>query len=281
MSFRIVAGINGAEGGVDALALARRLAPPSAEIIAVTVAVLDGHPSRAVSLDYDARIRQDALLRLDELRSEDADLEVETQEGASVGAGLHAAAERLDADLLVVGSCRRGLVGRIFAGDDVRQTLRGAPCPVAVAPRDVALTDTPIGTIGLGWDAGPEADEALGFARTLAAGTGAELHALSVVAMPPWEATGDTTTPEVAAAVEHVQGLLDALDDVETTTVTGRAPDELATFAAEVDVLVVGSHQRGPAGRIAMGSASEHLARESTRPLVVVPRSRHPATNRA
>lgn len=276
MSFKIVIGVNGDDGGSDAIALARRLAPPASELIAVTVAVLDGHPSRAVSLDYDARIRHDALTLIADVRSENPDLQGEVQEAPAVGAGLHAVCERLEADLVVVGSCRRGIIGRILAGDDVRETLRGAPVAVAVAPRDFAVSDQPIATIGLGWDNGPEADEALAFARRLAEGTGAGIHAVSVVAVPPWDSSPLTGQPALADAVEQATELLAALGDVEGTTVTGQTSAELTAFAAEVDVLVVGSHQRGPLGRIAMGSASEHLARNATRPLVVVPRAAQP-----
>jgi nucleotide-binding universal stress UspA family protein len=43
-------------------------------------------------------------------------------------------------------------------------------------------------------------------------------------------------------------------------------------------VLVVGSHGRGPLGRVAIGSVSEALARRCSRPLVVVPRVRAPAS---
>ena len=281
MSFKIVIGVNGAEGGADAMALARRLAPPAAELVAVTVAVLDGASSRAVSLDFDAGVRRDAMTLLADVRGENPDLEGEVQEASSVGAGLHTACQRLEADLMVVGSCRRGIVGRLFAGDDVRQALRGAPCAVAVAPRDFALSDRPIATIGLGWDNGPEADAALVFARTLAQGTGAGVHVLSVVAVPPWDAATAAAQPDLKTTVEQATRLLDALGDVESTTVTGEAAAELTKFAAEVDVLVVGSHQRGPLGRIAMGSASEHLARNATRPLVVVPRAAEPVLSPA
>lgn len=147
------------------------------------------------------------------------------------------------------------------------------PCPVAVAPRDFALLGGPIATIGLGWNARPEAEHALGFARALAGGLGAQLHALTVVTVPAWpEVEGTTTGPENDAAVERAADALAGLDGIQTSTAIGASADELAIFAAEVDALVVGSHQRGPLGRIAMGSTSETLARRCARPLVVVPR---------
>src|SRR5580704_12042427 len=39
---------------------------------------------------------------------------------ASAGAGLHRQAEEQSADLLVVGTCRRGSFGRAMLGDDTR-----------------------------------------------------------------------------------------------------------------------------------------------------------------
>lgn len=43
------------------------------------------------------------------------------------GYGLHLQAERENADLIVVGSCTRGALGRATLGDDTRAALNGAP----------------------------------------------------------------------------------------------------------------------------------------------------------
>lgn len=271
MPLKILVGINGQQGGLDALALARRLAPTDAELIAVTVVVMETLPSRASSPDYDRALRETGMELLAELRSQHEDVRGELVEAESVAHGLHRAGADFEADLLVLGSCRRGPIGRIFAGDDVRATLRGAPCPVAVAPREYALRDQPIATIGLGWDDSPEAVEALRFARVLADGTSGELHALSVTPAPLWPAAGEAQSDEQA---ERSAARLERLEGAPVTAVVGDAREALATFAAEVDVLVVGSSQRGLLGRIEMGSVSEALARRSTRPLVVVPRAK-------
>ena len=52
----------------------------------------------------------------------------------SVGRGLHELVEEIHADLLVVGSSRRALLGRAGVGDDTRAALNGAPCAIAIAP---------------------------------------------------------------------------------------------------------------------------------------------------
>ncbi len=60
MSLRIVVGVNGAAGDADALALARRLAPAAAELVAVTVAVTDGHASK--NLFHNERSRRQHMI---------------------------------------------------------------------------------------------------------------------------------------------------------------------------------------------------------------------------
>ena len=54
----------------------------------------------------------------------------------AVGRGLHELAEQRRADLLVVGSTRHALLGRVVMGDDCRAALDGAPCAIAVARAD-------------------------------------------------------------------------------------------------------------------------------------------------
>ena len=53
-----------------------------------------------------------------------------------VGRGLHELAEEQRADLLVVGSTRHAVIGRVLMGDDCRAALDGAPCALGVAPAD-------------------------------------------------------------------------------------------------------------------------------------------------
>lgn len=277
----IVVGVNGAGGGADAMALAQRLASPDSELVAVSVAVVGPHLSSGANLDADRDARQEAQARLEVVREQEPNVHGEVLTARSVADGLHDATERFEADLIVIGSSRRAARAQIFAGDDTRGTLRGAPCPVAMAPRDFALRSTAITTIGVGWDGGPEADRALDIANALAADVGAHVHALAVVGMPAWPVADVTpAVMEVPADVQRADERRTALESVEVTTATGVAVDELAHFAGEVDLLVVGSRQRGLLGRVALGSTSEQLTRRCVRPLIVVPRTLQQATHR-
>jgi nucleotide-binding universal stress UspA family protein len=78
------------------------------------------------------------------------------------------------ADLIVVGSDRKGPVGRVLAGDVTSGALYGAPCPVAVAPRGLASRNEVLRKVGVGYDGSPESPQALEFAHGIAEATGAE-----------------------------------------------------------------------------------------------------------
>jgi nucleotide-binding universal stress UspA family protein len=83
----------------------------------------------------------------------------------------------VEADLLVVGSSRRGLLGRVLIGDDTRAALNGAPCAIAIAPAGYSREPTPMSEIGVGYNGSPESEHALELARLLAADIGAKLSA--------------------------------------------------------------------------------------------------------
>src|SRR6185295_19313155 len=98
---------------------------------------------------------------------------------------LHRVAEQEHADVIVVGSTHHGAVGRVFVGDDAAAALHGSSCPVAVAPHGLAAAEwKTVQRIGVGFDAAPEAQQALVLAAALAAECGASLTVLDVVASP-------------------------------------------------------------------------------------------------
>lgn len=272
----IIVGVDGAAGGQEAMRLARQLGGPDARLIATSVAVVDGHPTRGSNRDYDRQAVADAEYRLDRaLVGLEDHVDTKVLVAGSVAAGLHDAALREGADLIAVGCCRLGRIGRIMSGNDTRQTLRDAPCPVVVAPRRYALRDDGrIHTVGVGYDGRDDAVHALEVARAVAEHTGAEIEALDVVGMPPWAAgEAPLTSQDVDVAVARSEEEIASLEGVAGTTATGLAADELAEFSERVDLLIVGSRGLGPIGRIALGSTSEMLADRSAAPLMVVPRA--------
>jgi nucleotide-binding universal stress UspA family protein len=189
--------------------------------------------------------------------------EVSDIESPSVGRGLHQLAEQSAADLLVVGSCSRGMLGRVLSGDDTRAALNGASCAVAVAPHGYAESTASIKTVGVGYNGTPEAS--------------ATVRALTVVSPLPgglgyWEAFDPDWSMAIDAVGRTANERLRLLDGVDGSVAVGVPSEALAAFGAEVGLLVVGSRSYGPIRRMMLGSTSLHLAHGTLCPLLVLPR---------
>ena len=191
------------------------------------------------------------------------------------GRGLHLQAETQSADLLVVGSCSRGAVGRVMLGDDTRAALNGAPCAVAVASRGYDEHPTPIAKIGVAYNGSAESEGALAVARELAAPTRASVHALEVLPLRTYT-YGGLVPPDMGESIElmlsEANNRLKELSGVEARAVYGLTGEELAAFGDEVDILVVGSRSYGPVRRLVVGSTSDYLERHARCSLLVMPR---------
>jgi nucleotide-binding universal stress UspA family protein len=234
----------------------------------------------------------DATSALAEVREQlDADgTNVEWRElrGWSAPRALHEAAEKEDAGLLVVGSSRRGVAGRIMPGSTAERLIHGAPCPISVVPSGREPGED-LRTIGVAWVDSPEANEALRGAHALARAAGASLHAITVVRpraswyseteaeMPPRPGR-DFTDVEGEHRVEAEQALKRAVagmgDDVpvEVEAFIGEPPETLIDLSRHHDLLVCGSRGYGPLRAVLLGGVSRRVATEARCPVVVLPR---------
>jgi nucleotide-binding universal stress UspA family protein len=204
------------------------------------------------------------------------DAEIVSVVAESPGRGLHEQAERQSADLLVAGSCSRGVWGRIALGDDARAALNGAPCAVAVAPLGFAEHHTVITKVGVAFNGSSESVAALAVAQQLAAATHATVHALEVVALPSMAYAGllpPSVGDTIESMLEEANARMDALPDVEGQAVYGLASEKLVAFGDEVDILLVGSRGYGPMRRLVVGSTSDYLERHARCPLLILPPS--------
>jgi nucleotide-binding universal stress UspA family protein len=281
----IVVGVDGREGGRDALSLAGRLALlAGGELVAVRVLPFDYYASRAGAPPYARPAEQDAEAGVEaelEADLEEAGLKARTRilGDTSPARALHRVAEEEHADVIVVGSTHHGSVGRVFAGDDAVGTLQGSSCAVAVAPRGPASREwKAVKRIGVGYDSGPEAGQAFALAIALARDCGAAIRVRSVVATPvpyadftPYE---DEWTERSLAIAKAELAELVADVDVETAVeaTVGTSVGELVELSKEVDLLVLGSRAWGPLRRIIMGSTAASLTREAHCPVLVLPR---------
>ncbi len=273
----VLIGVDGGSGGRDAIGLATRIAAPAAKLTLVHVHAGELHPLHAITpgLPAEERAASHRLLE-DERSAAGLDAELVSVIASSPGAGLHRQAEEQHADLLVVGSCARGALGRAMLGDDTRFALNGSPCAVAIATRGYAEHPKELATIGVGYNASPESDAALAAARALAESSGAQIKALEAVSIPTYAFTGlipPTIGESVDVIIEEANARMAKLDGVDGRAVYGLTGEELASFGSQLDLLVVGSRSYGPLRRLVLGSTSNYLERHARCPLLVLPRA--------
>src|SRR4051794_34250204 len=131
----IVVGVDGREGGRDAVALARLLVAVGGKLTLAYVVAGEARAYRGTSGAPEASDGGRAQALLEAVREETGvEAHLRWHRSSSVGRGLHELCEVLGADLMVVGSSRRGLLGRVLVGDDTSAALNGAPCAIAIAP---------------------------------------------------------------------------------------------------------------------------------------------------
>lgn len=279
----VIAGVDGRPNGRDAIALASRLLADDGRL---TLTNVHGGATNPVHASTPGRLTEEREASHELLQRERSEAEVEAElmsyVAGSPGRGLHDVAEQQQADLLVVGSCSRGPVGRVLIGDDTRTSLNGAPCAVAVATRGYAEHPVPIAAIGVGYDGSPESEIAIATTRKLAKSHRAVVRALEVVSIPDYAFTGLDTPAlgeSIQAILSEANERMAQIEGVEGRAVYGLAGEELAAFGDEVQLLVVGSRGYGPMKRLILGSTSDYLERHARCSLLVLPRSSERASD--
>jgi nucleotide-binding universal stress UspA family protein len=268
----VVVGVDGRVSGRDAIALAALLVEPGGAMTLVHTFPGFHMPSHAITpgLVKDDRGEAEALLE-NERTQAGVEAELMPMQAPSPGQGLHEEAERRDADLLVLGTCRHGIVGRAILGNDTRAAINGAPCAIAVAPLGCAEHLKAIQTIGVGYDRSPESRAALEAAEQLAKRTGAKVRAREVVSIPYTGFIGPVGNGLVEM-IEEAQEYMQDLPGVQGDAVYGLTGEELARFGSECDLLIVGSRGYGPLRRVMLGSTAIDLQSRARGPLLILPR---------
>lgn len=263
----IVVGYDGSSESRDALALAALLVEPLGRVYPACVGA-GGHVPAADPGALPAGVQ----------------LESRAITAGSAARGLHTLAEEIGADLIVLGSTRRGTLGRVLLGTTAETLLHSAPCAVAVPPRGFA-DDPPdhLRIIGVGYDGSPEADLALAAAEALSRRGEAALRVVAVAlaqgAVVPGFSYGYGEAMAGVAEEQAADRLETALDRLrpETRPLAIRRRGDPATVLADeaergMDALVVGSRGYGPMRRALLGGVSAKLMRFAPCPVLVVPR---------
>ena len=223
---QIVVGVDGHAGGLDAIALAKHLLDADGELTLAHVLAHDGHAHRGPGESYEASGCARAAKLLERMQAETGvHAHLRWRVAGYVGRGLHELCEVIGADLLVVSSSRRGLVGRVLLGDDTRPALDGAPCAIAIAPTNYARDPVMMRELGVGYDGTPESEHALELARKLAQELGVQLSGFQAIPVP---STALSTGPlpfggMVSALVAEARERIAALGDIEPHAAYGEA----------------------------------------------------------
>jgi nucleotide-binding universal stress UspA family protein len=253
----VLVGIDGRDGGQDAIALARQLANPDGRITLAHVYSTGRTVGRGTVLALPFEREDSQRLLEAEKAAAGIDATLVPWNNVPPARGLHELADRLGADLLVVGASRHSVLGHALMGDDAQAALSRAPCAIAIAPRGHTQSERPFAQIGVAYNGSPESEHALSIARDIAGRRCASIKALWVVSLED---------------VRAKQPIPDEWPDAAEQT-HGDPREELASFSKEVDLLVTGSRGFGPIGRLFHGSISSYLARNVACPLLVLPRS--------
>lgn len=276
MFSKVLIGIDGGDGGLDALALGRSLAAPDAELVLAHIwEPVAGIVAAATGEPHPARLAEELLDAA--ARGLTGRYRTVARPASSPGAGLHALAEQFGCDLLVVGSASAQRTGRVHLTRDVRMALHGAPCAVAVAPAGHRTARTSIERVGLGFEETDLCEQALVSARGLAADLGAELWVETVVPLVPSAWFGGPFTylalfdDIVGRTVEEARERLEARGGLKVSIARGAAAPSLLEFSSRVDLLVLGSRAYGPARRMLLGSTSDAVVRDAACPVLILP----------
>ncbi|GEM_PF-160748 len=277
-----VIGFDGSAGGMDALALGRELAEVTASrpLVAIVLRIPDHLMDRA-DLEAVMRVESQPLVALAEDRLAALSPETRVLIDDSPAHALRELVEAERPNLLVLGSARRGVIGRILLGSVGASLLSGAPCAIAVAPRGFAQRQgAELVRIGAAFDGSEEAWTALAAAASLAARLHGELTILAVAEPSSGIVVEALAEGEWRPSIER--RLDDALAEARAAIPDGVATHRrlligepaaaLARAAEALDLLVVGSRGYGPIRRTLLGTTSERLMRTAPCPVLVIPR---------
>ncbi|MQA76396.1 MAG: hypothetical protein GEU88_19075 [Solirubrobacterales bacterium] len=167
--------------------------------------------------------------------------------------------------MVVLGSAHRGRLGRILLGSVGSALLSGAPCAIAVAPRDYAEREKRrVLRVGVAFSGSDESWPALEAAISLAGRVHASLTVLAVV--DPRQYSYAAASPMVnsaayqADAEREMERVLDGAIDrvpaglpVERRLITGDPATLIGEAAADFDLLILGSRGYGPLRRALLG----------------------------
>jgi nucleotide-binding universal stress UspA family protein len=217
------------------------------------------------------------LLRADLTRDDRIDVRtrvVKAAPPAGVTRALQGVIDEEHAGLVVIGSSKRGAIGRVAPGTTAQRIMNGSSRPVVVVPHRYEAP-MQLTTIGVAFVPTPEGRRAVHEAAAIARMCDAGLHVLTVAKAG---VDGDASADRAGQA-ERNRAQLDAvlaeLPDglpTESEVLVGDPADALVSVSSHLDLLVMGSRGYGPRLGALLGSVSRRVTWNARCPVLVVPR---------
>jgi nucleotide-binding universal stress UspA family protein len=290
MTMRLLLATDGSEDARAATTWLNELPlPPQTRVRIVTVLTLPPSPLDIAPVrEFYARLRHEARANAEDaraaLRGRFPGTEIDVADG-DPRAAIVRAAEAWPADLVVTGGRGLGGVTGLLLGSVSLGVVRHAPCPVLVVKGGARS----FGGALVALDGSEHAAAAAAWLARLPLPATTVVRLLGVVERPRYP----STVPAMATAIvreaidqivsERRAALLPALEGaaglfvdtvkaVELRVVVGHPTDEIVRAAGEndTDLVVVGARGLGAIERLLLGSVSEGVLHQVSRPVLVV-----------
>jgi nucleotide-binding universal stress UspA family protein len=272
----LIAGYDGREAGLDALALADALATARGDHV-IAAYVSEWLPPQAAN---DRHRQLDVRARLQVLRGAVDEILPDGGNGRPVAicdvpahnaaVGLHDVATSEGARAIVLGSTHRGPVGRVAVGATGARLLIKAPCSLAVAPRGFRDHNKRLERVAVAVDGCADCEDALHEAMSLTSALAGSLVALAVVPLPGRIRATPRRAGELLARVGSMLERCGA-GDVKRQVLEGSPARAIARATEDFDLLVVGCRAAGgPLGHPTL-RVSRELMHGTGVPVIVVP----------
>lgn len=211
-------------------------------------------------------------------------------QGRTAAAGTVAYALDHNADLLVISSHGRRVLGQILLGSVTRGVISEAPCPVlCVKDRESGMLDRSQGSVSLSrvlipTDWSDQCRTALNHAAAFCSGLNSTLHLLHVVHfdppatifIPPGRPSVFELDPDMRERIhghlkEWSSGISEQGFTVETEVLEGSPAKEISRYADDHDIDLIVISRRCTANEPSfLGGVALRLLHEAHRPMLVV-----------